>query len=212
MTSRACSRTRRAAPSPRRRTASRRSSAPCRAPCGTSCASSRRRRWHPAMSSITNDPWMGTGHLPGHLCRQAGVPRRQSPRVRREHRARAGHRRPHPSPEAREIFEEGLQIPIMKLVSAGRPDETLLKILARNVRTPELTGGDLWAQVTALGLMESRLVGLAREYGSEVAGDASGGDPGPDRGGCEARCAPSLTAATRRRSAAAWMRGASSSR
>ena len=59
------------------------------------------------------------------------------------------------SPEAREIFEEGLQIPIMKLVSAGRPDATLLKILARNVRTPELTGGDLWAQVTALGLMES---------------------------------------------------------
>ena len=69
------------------------------------------------------------------------------------------------SPEAREIFEEGLQIPIMKLVSAGCPDETLLKLLARNVRTPELTSGDLWAQVTALGLMESRLVALAREYG-----------------------------------------------
>ena len=71
------------------------------------------------------------------------------------------------SPEAREIFEEGLQIPILKLIAAGRPDETLFRILARNVRTPELTAGDLWAQVTALGLMESRLLSLAREYGME---------------------------------------------
>ena len=113
---------------------------------------------------ITNDPWMGTGHLPdicvakpvfldgdllGFAASTAHAPDIGG-RIR--------------SPEAREIFEEGLQIPIMKLVSAGRPDATLLKILARNVRTPELTGGDLWAQVTALGLMESRLVALAREY------------------------------------------------
>ena len=113
---------------------------------------------------ITNDPWMGTGHLPdicvakpvfldgdllGFAASTAHAPDIGG-RIR--------------SPEAREIFEEGLQIPIMKLASAGRPDATLLKILARNVRTPELTGGDLWAQVTALGLMESRLVALAREY------------------------------------------------
>ena len=114
---------------------------------------------------VTNDPWMGTGHLPdicvakpvfldgellGFAASTAHAPDIGG-RVR--------------SPEAREIFEEGLQIPIMKLVSAGRPDETLLRILARNVRTPELTGGDLWAQVTALDLMETRLVALAREYG-----------------------------------------------
>ena len=113
---------------------------------------------------ITNDPWMGTGHLPdicvakpiflegallGFAASTAHAPDIGG-RVR--------------SPEAREIFEEGLQIPIMKLMSAGRPDETLLRILARNVRTPELTGGDLWAQVTALGLMEARLGALAREY------------------------------------------------
>ena len=114
---------------------------------------------------VTNDPWMGTGHLPdicvakpvfldggllGFAASTAHAPDIGG-RIR--------------SPEAREIFEEGLQIPIMKLMSAGRPDETLLKLLARNVRTPELTGGDLWAQITALGLMESRLLALAREYG-----------------------------------------------
>ena len=116
---------------------------------------------------VTNDPWMGTGHLPD-IC--VAKPVFQDGTLlgfaaSTAHAPDIGGRIR--SPEAREIFEEGLQIPIMKLVSAGRPDETLLKLLARNVRTPELTGGDLWAQVTALGLMESRLVALAREYAME---------------------------------------------
>ena len=114
---------------------------------------------------ITNDPWMGTGHLPD-LCvakpvfLDGGI---LGFAASTAHAPDIGGRIR--SPEAREIFEEGLQIPIMKLVSAGEPDRTLLRLLARNVRTPELTGGDLWAQATALGLMEARLVGLAREYG-----------------------------------------------
>ena len=116
---------------------------------------------------VTNDPWMGTGHLPD-IC--VAKPVFQGGALlgfaaSTAHAPDIGGRVR--SPEAREIFEEGLQIPIMKLLSEGRPNETLLKLLARNVRTPELTAGDLWAQVTALGLMESRLVGLAREYGME---------------------------------------------
>ncbi len=113
---------------------------------------------------ITNDPWMGTGHLPD-LCVAKPVfldGRLLGFAASTAHAPDIGGRVR--SPEAREIFEEGLQIPIMKLLSEGRPDETLLRLLARNVRTPELTGGDLWAQVTALDLMESRLVSLVREY------------------------------------------------
>ena len=69
------------------------------------------------------------------------------------------------SPEPREVFEEGLQIPIMKAVRAGEPDATLFRILRQNVRTPDETIGDLWAQLTALDLMESRVAAAMEEYG-----------------------------------------------
>jgi len=120
---------------------------------------------------ITNDPWLGTGHLPditvakpifrdGRLVGFAASTA-HSPDI-------GGIVR---SPVPREIFEEGFQIPIMKLMEAGRPNETLLTLLRRNVRTPELTTGDLWAQLTALDLMERRLLGLMREYKLEALGD-----------------------------------------
>ena len=113
---------------------------------------------------ITNDPWQGTGHLPdisvakpiffrGRLVAWSGSTA-HSPDIGGKVR----------SPETREVFEEGLQIPIMKLLDAGTPNETLFRILRRNVRTPELTVGDLWAQLTALDLMERRLLALMEEY------------------------------------------------
>ena len=113
---------------------------------------------------ITNDPWLGTGHLPditvskpiflaGRLVGMAASTA-HSPDI-------GGIVR---SPVPREIFEEGFQIPIMKLIDAGEPNETLLQLLRRNVRTPDLTTGDLWAQITALDLMEQRLTSLMEEY------------------------------------------------
>ena len=113
---------------------------------------------------ITNDPWQGTGHLPdisvakpiffrGRLVAWSGSTA-HSPDIGGKVR----------SPETREVFEEGLQIPIMKLLDAGTPNETLFRILRRNVRTPDLTVGDLWAQLTALDLMERRLLALMEEY------------------------------------------------
>src|SRR4030088_128038 len=61
------------------------------------------------------------------------------------------------SPEPREVFEEGFQIPPMKLIAAGKTDETLVTIIRKNVRTADQTMGDLWAQVVALDLMEGGL-------------------------------------------------------
>ena len=69
------------------------------------------------------------------------------------------------SPEPREVFEEGLQIPPMKMIAAGKTDETLVTIIRKNVRTPDQTMGDLWAQVVALDLMEDRLRVLMEGYG-----------------------------------------------
>ena len=114
---------------------------------------------------ITNDIWLGTGHLPdisvakpifrdGRLV-AFSASTAHAPDIGGKIR----------SPEPREVFEEGLQIPPMKLVHAGRPDKSLIAIIAKNVRTPEQTLGDLWAQVVALDLMEDRLHALMRDAG-----------------------------------------------
>jgi len=92
------------------------------------------------------------------------------------------------SPEPREVFEEGLQIPPMKMIVAGKTDETLVTIIRKNVRTPDQTMGDLWAQVVALDLMEDRLRVLMEGYGlpdltdlaREIQGPLRDGDAGSD--------------------------------
>src|SRR5438034_5233991 len=66
--------------------------------------------------------------------------------------------------EAREVFEEGLHIPLAKLVHAGRTDETLVQLVRANVRTPDMTMGDIWAQAGANELMERRVRALLDDY------------------------------------------------
>ena len=51
--------------------------------------------------------------------------------------------------DGRSIFEEGLQIPPMKLVKAGQLNEELLEIICGNVRTPAEVRGDILSYVTA---------------------------------------------------------------
>jgi N-methylhydantoinase B len=116
---------------------------------------------------ITNDLWLGTGHLPditvakpifrnGRLV-AFSASTAHAPDIGGKIR----------SPEPREVFEEGLQIPPLKLLRAGKPDETLLAMIRQNVRTPEQTLGDLWAQVVALDLMEERLLILMEQASLE---------------------------------------------
>jgi N-methylhydantoinase B len=68
------------------------------------------------------------------------------------------------SADSREVFEEGLQIPPLKIVHAGVPDDTFLRILKKNVRVPDQVVGDLFAQFAALDLMERQLIALMREH------------------------------------------------
>ncbi|MEO3475575.1 hydantoinase B/oxoprolinase family protein [Roseomonas sp. CAU 1739] len=106
---------------------------------------------------ITNDLWLGTGHLPDIT---VAKPIFRDGRVvafsaSTAHAPDIGGKIR--SPEPREVFEEGLQIPPLKLMRAGVTDDTLVAMIRQNVRTPEQTMGDLWAQVVALDLMEERL-------------------------------------------------------
>ena len=114
---------------------------------------------------ITNDPWLGTGHLPdvnvarpifrgGEIVAFAASVA-HSPDIGGRIRA----------PDAREVFEEGLRIPMMKLYDAGRPNDALLELIRANVRVPDQVIGDLEAQLAALAVAERRLVGLMDEQG-----------------------------------------------
>ncbi|MFQ5830418.1 MAG: hydantoinase B/oxoprolinase family protein [Candidatus Methylomirabilia bacterium] len=114
---------------------------------------------------ITNDLYQGTGHLPDISVAKPifkkgslvgfSASTAHAPDIGGKIR----------SPEPREVFEEGFQIPIMKLMNEGRMDETLIKLLRKNVRTPEQTVGDLWAQIVALDMMEARSMALMEDYG-----------------------------------------------
>jgi len=109
---------------------------------------------------ITNDLWLGTGHLPDITVAKPIFRDRKlvAFSASTAHAPDIGGKIR--SPEPREVFEEGLQIPPMKLLRAGRADETLVSLIRKNVRTPDETMGDLWAQVVALDLMEDRLLQL----------------------------------------------------
>ncbi len=69
------------------------------------------------------------------------------------------------SPRFRETFEEGLQIPPMKLVKAGRMNEDFLALYRANCRTPDSNLGDVDAMLAALGVGVRRLQDLCAELG-----------------------------------------------
>ncbi len=71
-----------------------------------------------------------------------------------------------------EIYQEGLQIPIMKLRNAGVMNEDLLEIIKLNVRLPDLAMGDLRAQITAVTTGERRFLELVGRYGHDNVANA----------------------------------------
>ena len=67
------------------------------------------------------------------------------------------------SAAASEVYEEGLQIPRLKLFERGRANDMLLQIIKENVRSPDLVIGDLMAQVSANDIAGERIVSLMKE-------------------------------------------------
>ncbi|HWL96445.1 MAG TPA: hydantoinase B/oxoprolinase family protein [Nocardioidaceae bacterium] len=68
------------------------------------------------------------------------------------------------SAAANEVFEEGLRLPILKLLHAGQADEVLERIIRANVRTPDETMGDIYAQVAGNQVGARSLLRLMDEY------------------------------------------------
>src|ERR1700737_3703300 len=69
------------------------------------------------------------------------------------------------SGQAREVFNEGLQLPAVRYQSAHTPNRDLERIIAANSRTPELVLGDIRGQLGADRLGERRLIDLIGKYG-----------------------------------------------
>jgi N-methylhydantoinase B len=113
---------------------------------------------------ITNDPWKGTGHLydlvvvsptfmdgrivalfacTSHLVDMGGVGQ---------------------TPEGRQIWHEGLFIPLLRLARAGEMNEDLLAMIRANVREPVQVIGDVYALIACNDIGSRRLVAMMREF------------------------------------------------
>lgn len=113
---------------------------------------------------ITNDPWKGTGHLydlvvvsptfqdgrivalfacTSHLVDMGGVGQ---------------------TPEGRQVYHEGLFIPLLRLARAGAMNEDLLAMIRANVREPVQVIGDVYALIACNDIGSRRLLAMMREF------------------------------------------------
>ena len=67
-----------------------------------------------------------------------------------------------------DIYQEGVQLPCIKLFERGEPVASVIDLLAANVRTPESTLGDLYAQAAALRVGQRRVSELVSDYGADL--------------------------------------------
>src|SRR5947209_3617346 len=70
--------------------------------------------------------------------------------------------------DATEVYQEGLQFPAVKIFEAGMPNQAVVDIIAANVRTPDMSIGDMLAGVAALRVGERRTQELFRKYGKDT--------------------------------------------
>lgn len=118
-----------------------------------------------------NDPFRGGTHLPDITLISPvhdSDDRLLGYVASRAHHSDVGGSTPGSMPLAREIFEEGLRIPPVRLYRAGERNEDLWRTLLANVRTPVERAGDLDAQVAALHTGSTRLREIAERRGTEA--------------------------------------------
>ena len=72
------------------------------------------------------------------------------------------------SADATEIFQEGLRLPAIKLISKGEPITSIFDILTVNSRMPDFIEGDIWAAIASVRIGAKRLTDLAEKYGVET--------------------------------------------
>ena len=113
---------------------------------------------------ITNDPWEGTGHL--HDITVVTPSFKAGVLVGffacTAHIVDIGGRGF--GADANSVYEEGLYIPIMRLMDRGSVDQTLLRIIRGNVREPDQLVGDVYALATCNEIGHRRLTEMMNEF------------------------------------------------
>jgi N-methylhydantoinase B len=126
---------------------------------------------HQGDVAILNDPFCGGTHLPDITLVMpvflAGKRVKQPAFyvASRAHHADVGGMYPGSMGSCREIYQEGVRIPPVKLLVGGRVQQDLLRLLLNNVRTPEEREGDLNAQIAACHTGAARLREIVERYG-----------------------------------------------
>jgi N-methylhydantoinase B len=127
--------------------------------------------WKPGDIVITNDPYIAAGHFPdiftfepvffkGELAGFAATV---------AHHADIGGKGPGSGPiDAANWYEEGLQLPPLKLYEGGEPNQAMLDTILQNVRVPDEVDGDLQAQRAAGQVGKDRYTEVLEEYGLET--------------------------------------------
>ena len=119
--------------------------------------------------AILNDPYDGGTHLPDITLVVPVFLDGQEKAVffvaNRAHHADVGGTYPGSMGLCREIYQEGIRIPPIKLMNAGALNEAVLRLLLNNVRTPREREGDLTAQIGACRIGAERVLNLIEKYG-----------------------------------------------
>ncbi len=122
---------------------------------------------------LTNDPWEGTGHLhditvvsPSFLHGELiGFFASTSHVVDIGGRGFGA--------DAASVYEEGLYIPIMKLIERGEVNHSFVNLLRGNVREPDQVVGDIFALATCNGIGHSRLIEMMAEFDLKDLGEVA---------------------------------------
>lgn len=126
----------------------------------------------PGDAVLLNDPFSGGTHLPDiTLVSPVFLPSNElfGFVASRAHHADVGGMTPGSMPLAREIYQEGLIIPPVRLFDGGVLNQPLFDTLLANVRTPAERSGDLWAQIACNRRGVERMTDIARHYGKDTA-------------------------------------------
>ena len=123
---------------------------------------------------ITNDPWLGTGHLHDLTV--------VTPAFRRGQIVGLFANTAHiidigglgMGPEGRSVFEEGLYIPIVKCFDQGVPNETFFDFLRVGSRTPVELEGDVYSLCACNDAGAKRLVEMMDEFAMDSIDDLAG--------------------------------------
>ena len=124
-----------------------------------------RDQMYPGDTYVTNDPWLGTGHL--HDITMVSPSFLGDELVGffacTAHVVDVGGRGF--GADGKSVYEEGIQIPIMKFAEKGEVNQDLIRILCANVREPNQVIGDFYSLAACNDVGHARLIDMMNEIG-----------------------------------------------